>query len=309
MASGRRFRRRAPSLLGQSGNGSEAARVLIAGGAVLLFVSLVVGKLLFGVVFKWLMLIGVLMAGVGAVLLWMRADEQHAPARFAEPGEQRAQGFGQGPLPVVDRTVTELFHELDRVATGMTQQERPRQWGPEVFDVIEWRRFEAVVQRLYEQAGYDAKSQSHGADKGVDIWLYPTKNAQLPPLVVQCKHWSGKPVGVDKLRELRGVMAAHSVRRGLFATSSSFTREASDFGNANDIDLLDRDGLLALVAQRNASQQTDLLNIALEGDYWRPTCVNCGTKMVERLPKKQGNAFWGCKHFPRCKTTLPMRIR
>lgn len=82
--------------------------------------------------------------------------------------------------------------------------------------VIEWRRFEAVVETLFAQAGFITHSQSHGADGGVDIWLH-SKNQPDDARVslVQCKHWSShKPVGVDKIRELRGVMAAHQIPRG-----------------------------------------------------------------------------------------------
>ena len=41
-----------------------------------------------------------------------------------------------------------------------------------MFDVIECRGFEAVVERLFQQAGFETKSQSHGACDGVDVWLY-----------------------------------------------------------------------------------------------------------------------------------------
>ncbi|WP_269632134.1 restriction endonuclease [Pelomonas sp. BJYL3] len=39
--------------------------------------------------------------------------------------------------------------------------------------MIEWRRFEAVVEALFKQVGFETKSQSHGADGGIDIWLSP----------------------------------------------------------------------------------------------------------------------------------------
>jgi hypothetical protein len=65
--------------------------------------------------------------------------------------------------------------------------------------------------------------------------------------------------------------------------------------------------LLELVAKRSPEQQQALLNVALEGEYWRPTCVNCGVKMVSRSPRNGGKDFWGCVNYPRCKTTLPMR--
>lgn len=183
----------------------------------------------------------------------------------------------------------------------------PNAWGPEVFEVIEWRRFEALVTSLFAQAGFETRSQSHGADEGIDIWLYSRNQPGAPVSVVQCKHWRGKRVGVDKVRELRGVMAAKNVKRGQFATTSTFTREAEVFAKENGINLLDVQGLLGVIAQRTPPQQAALLEVALEGDYARPTCVNCGIKMVERTARKDGTAFWGCSGFPKCRTTLAMR--
>jgi len=167
----------------------------------------------------------------------------------------------------------------------------PREWSAAVFDVIEWRRFEAVVEALFAQAGFETKTQSHGADEGIDVWLYSRNNPGGPVSVVQCKHWNGKRVGVDKVRELRGVMAAKHVSRGQFATTSTFTEDAIAFAKDNGINLLDVQGLLALIAMRTRAQQHALLEVALEGEYWKPTCVNCGIKMVERSPRKGGAAF------------------
>ena len=178
-----------------------------------------------------------------------------------------------------------------------------------MLDVIEWRRFEALVEALYAQSGMVTQTQSHGADQGIDIWLYSRSSPGAPVSIVQCKHWSGKPVGVDKVRELRGVMAAKNVSRGQFATTSRFTPDAIAFARENGIHPLDAGGLLKLIGTRTAEQQLALLEVALAGDYWRPTCVNCGVKMAEKAPRKGGKAFWGCVHFPRCKTTMPMRAR
>ena len=178
-------------------------------------------------------------------------------------------------------------------------------WGPAVFSAIEWRRFEAVCETLFGQAGFETKSQSHGADGGVDIWLH-SRNAEGPVAVVQCKHWQGKAVGVKELREFFGVMASHKLTRGTYATTSSYTADATAFAKANGINALDGRGLLALIAKRSPEQQQALLEVAYEGDYWRPTCASCGTKLVERTPVKGGARFWGCSHYPKCKSTLPM---
>lgn len=182
------------------------------------------------------------------------------------------------------------------------------QWSEAVFGDIEWRRFEAVVERLFQQAGFETKSQAHGADGGVDVWLYSRNEPGPAVSVVQCKHWQGKRVGVDKVRELRGVMAAHGVARGQFATTSTFTPDAVAFAQECGINLLDVNGLLGLIAKRTAAEQATLLAVAQEGEYWRPTCVNCGVKMLHREPRGGGGtAFWGCANFPRCRTRMPMR--
>ena len=84
----------------------------------------------------------------------------------------------------------------------------PTAWGLDVFRVIEWRRFEALMEALFAQAGFITRSQTHGADGGVDIWLHSKNQPDGTPVsIVQCKHWSDtKPVGVDKICLSHGVM-------------------------------------------------------------------------------------------------------
>ena len=226
-----------------------------------------------------------------------------------EPGRQRnAAPDAKEARPVVDRTPTELLRAARTEGRGEADaRARPTTWSPKVFEVIEWRRFEAVVEALFAQAGFETKSQSHGADGGVDIWLYSRSQPEGPVSIVQCKHWQGgKVVGVKEIRELRGVMADKKVARGQFATTSTYSAEARAFATANSINLLDVCDLLELIDGRSPEQQRALLNVALEGDYWRPTCANCGVKLVER-EKHQGRPFWGCKNYPRCKTRIQMR--
>ncbi|MBC7483106.1 MAG: restriction endonuclease [Rhizobacter sp.] len=256
--------------------------------------------------FGWFMLV------TGCALLWWQLSSWRTknirasrPTPTSPPAPFRRSSSAPPP---VDRVPT----EDDRLAAEpkphtVGPRSTPTTWGPGVFSVIEWRRFEALVEALFAQAGFDTKSQSHGADEGIDIWLFSKTQPGTPVSIVQCKHWQGKQVGVDKVRELRGVMAAKSVTRGQFATTSSFTSDATSFAKDNGINLLDFQGLLSLIAQRTPEQQQALLAVALEGEHWRPTCVNCGIKMVQRSPRKGGAAFWGCEGFPKCKTTMPMR--
>jgi restriction system protein len=182
----------------------------------------------------------------------------------------------------------------------------PNAWCAGVFADIEWRRFEAVCEALFAQAGFQTKSQSHGADGGVDIWLF-SRHADGPAAIVQCKHWYDKPVGVKELREFFGVMSSHKLARGTYATTSLFTSEAQRFAEANGINTLDGKRLLDLIISRTPEQQKALLAIAHEGEYWRPTCASCGIKLVERVSSKGGAPFWGCSNYPRCRMQVVKR--
>ena len=190
-----------------------------------------------------------------------------------------------------------------------SEPERPPQettWRAAVFDHIEWRRFEAVCEALFAQSGMRSESQSHGADGGVDIWLYSQHSDK--PVIVQCKHWKKRVVGVKELREFYGVLKSHDLTYGTFATSSTFSSDALAFAKINRINAQDREGLLRLIAGRSAEQQQSLLDTAYEGEYWKPTCVKCGVKMVLREKKDGSSSFWGCANYGTTRCNSMMKV-
>jgi restriction system protein len=163
---------------------------------------------------------------------------------------QSPQGRSADPrAPVAPIAVDPGADAVAQDPAASLEPARPQAWGKAVFEVIEWRRFEAVVERLFQQAGFQTQAKSHGADGGVDVWLYSRHQPGEPVSLVQCKHWRGRRVGVDKMRELRGVMAAQSIKRGQFVTTSSYTPEATAFARQNGITLLVQSGLLGLIAR------------------------------------------------------------
>lgn len=173
-----------------------------------------------------------------------------------------------------------------------------------MLDIIEWRRFEAVVERCYQLKGFSTSTKQHGADGGVDIKLYAEDNPDDLAGVVQCKHWGKRYVGVEQLRALRGSMAEFKASQGHFVTSSTFTPDAMEFARGNQIETVDRDQLVGLVMQFKPDERGSVLKVGLTGRYDVPTCASCGTKMVKRTPKRGGQAFWGCVSFPRCRSVI-----
>jgi restriction system protein len=275
----------------------------------------------FASLFSMLSSLGWLAIGLGIVLLGLhqlfKTHQQkiESPDRAAASGGKFTPRYRNAPTERGSRTEPQWSRGSRKPDTSGARSnaafdprgshQEPTTWSSDVFAAIEWRRFEAVCEALFAQAGFETKSQSHGADGGVDIWLY-SRNAEGPVAVVQCKHWQGKAVGVKEMREFFGVMASHQLKRGTYATTSSYTPDAQQFAKANGINALDGAALMQLIARRTPEQQQALLAVALEGEYWRPTCASCGIKMVERMRSKDGAQFWGCTGYPQCKSRLPL---
>lgn len=283
--------------------GREAAASLLGLGGAMLLLPLFMTSAPMRQVFVGLRPMALLMLLAGIVLVWWQSRQR---------GTSDAKPHRTSPAPARSSVVAESAHHRKEPILGTAPKNlediRSAGWSMSVFEAIEWRRFEAVVEALFRQAGFITKAKSHGPDGGVDVWLYSKHQPDGSPVsLVQCKHWQGKRVGVDKVRELRGVMAAHNVRRGQFATTSEFTPDAEQFAKENGINLLNMRGLLSLIGQRTADQQTELLQVALEGEYWKPTCASCGIKLIERTAKSGVSRFWGCDNYPRCRTTMPVR--
>lgn len=188
-------------------------------------------------------------------------------------------------------------------SVGKTAAPRPDRWSLELLRAIDWKRFEEVCAEYFRVCGFDATTQSHGPDGGIDITLRALSNPASIENIVQCKQWS-RPVGPKPLRELLGVMTAKGVPRGTFVTASTFNEEAERFANENRIHLIDGAGLLTRILERSPADQERLLKVATEGDYLTPSCPNCGTKLVRRENKKERSVFWGCSGFPKCRYTL-----
>jgi restriction system protein len=178
-------------------------------------------------------------------------------------------------------------------------------WTLEALRTLEWKRFELLCAKYYEVVGFQSETLRCGADGGIDVKLFKIDPTQ-PIAIVQCKAWNRYSVGVKEVRELLGVMAHEKVGRGIFITTSTYTKDALTFGGANPLQLLDGHGFVRKIQDLPQDKQDTLRQFAFEGDYRTPTCASCGIKMAKRESKR--GAFWGCVHYPRCKSTFPISI-
>lgn len=101
---------------------------------------------------------------------------------------------------------------------------------------IEPYKFEYVCADLLKRQGYEeVKVTKRSNDKGVDIIC----KKGFIKYVVQCKRYSN-PVGSQDMQMFIGAMRNAEADKGIYITTSKFTREAQLMASTNNIELVDK---------------------------------------------------------------------
>jgi restriction system protein len=178
-------------------------------------------------------------------------------------------------------------------------------WTKSFLKSMEWKRYEEVCMEYLRLKNCNANVTSIGADGGIDIKIHDRNGSLFA--IGQCKAWNKKPIGVNLIREIYGVMASEQIKHGIFLTTSIYSQEAIEFAKNKALLLIDGDEFVKLINGLDEINKQRIDQIATEGDYTTPTCVHCNVKMVRRTASKgknEGNDFWGCVNFPRCRKIL-----
>ncbi len=170
---------------------------------------------------------------------------------------------------------------------------------------LTWSQFERLIAEFYRRKGATVTPRGGPtADGGVDLNLtYPTGEL----LIVQCKHWKTRHVGVKPLRELWGVLDDEKADGAIFVTSGSFTADALAFARGKQLELIDGPKLRGMMAEMRRTQTaTSIAEPAPTANA--PLCPRCESAMVLRIARRGANAgeqFWGCSTYPKCQGTRP----
>ena len=117
---------------------------------------------------------------------------------------------------------------------------------------LSWEDFERLVAEAYRRQGYRERERGGaGADGGIDLELR-TKDKTL---VVQCKRWRTRTIGVELVRELYGAMTGEEAHGAIFVTSGEYTPDAIGFARDKPIKLVDGRELVEMLRDvRDRSQ-------------------------------------------------------
>lgn len=117
--------------------------------------------------------------------------------------------------------------------------------------------FEQLVVELLLAMGYGGSRQDagkavgRGGDGGID-GIIKEDRLGLDTIYIQAKRWEGT-VGRPEVQKFAGALQGHRARKGVFITTSEFSKEAQEFASAIDskIVLIDGDTLAALMIDHN----------------------------------------------------------
>lgn len=114
---------------------------------------------------------------------------------------------------------------------------------------LSWMDFEQLVVKLLVRMGYGGSVQDAGnalmksGDEGIDGTIKEDKLG-LDIIYIQAKKWqTGNTVGRPEIQKFVGALAGQGAKKGVFITTSSFTREARDYSPRNDTKVVLIDGL------------------------------------------------------------------
>lgn len=170
-----------------------------------------------------------------------------------------------------------------------------------------WRQFEQLVGEAFRRQGYVVEETGlGGADGGIDLVL--RKGSQR--VLVQCKQWRRRQVGVSVVREMAGLLTHHRADGVKIVCLGTYTRGAKAFARGKSIELIDGVTLLEMIhaakgVQRSAQAPHSPVEPVVPEQHLAPgsvkACARCGSTLVQRVNRRTGEHFLGCSRFPRCR--------
>lgn len=101
--------------------------------------------------------------------------------------------------------------------------------NPELLHNLSSYDFERVIARIFEKQGFSVEITPRTRDGGKDIFIAKQGLASFL-FYVECKKYApNKPVGIDVIQRLYGVISAEKANGGFIATTSYFTKPAEDY--------------------------------------------------------------------------------
>jgi superfamily II DNA or RNA helicase len=118
--------------------------------------------------------------------------------------------------------------------------------GERKLEAMTGREFEELVAGLFQGMGYAISLTRASKDGGVDIYARKQTDATQENIIIQCKQYPSRAVGVQEARALNGLLS-EQFTQGVLVTSGYFSAECRDFCTGKRIRLINGAELSALL--------------------------------------------------------------
>lgn len=202
------------------------------------------------------------LAQFGEFVAFTRASTENAPTQQADPPSVTPSQ--QTPQEQIEQALTVLNNSLADELLGEVLALSPR-------------FFEQLVVDLMVAMGYGGSDLAAGqttrysSDGGIDGIIKEDKLG-LDSIYLQAKRYTDKTVGRPDIQAFAGALDLHRARKGVFITTSGFSREAQEYVGLIEkrIVLIDGARLTALMIEHNVGVSTRQVFAikALDSDYF-----------------------------------------
>jgi hypothetical protein len=129
-----------------------------------------------------------------------------------------------------------------------------------------WRDLEIITAHLYRSMGYRTFLTRPGRDGGRDIIAVNDSPGRRDHIRIECKQRTGAPPRIADVRALLGIVSHERASRGVFVTTSKFSRGARGLAASDPrIELIDGRHLVLMLNEYLGS------NWALRIEWWCST--------------------------------------
>ncbi len=112
--------------------------------------------------------------------------------------------------------------------------------------------FEKLIGELFKRMGFEVMVTVQSSDGGVDVEAENNSIVYRGKYLIQCKRYRvTNKVSRPEIQHFLGAITHKGGARGIFVTSSSFTRGAREFAEEMGINLIDGDALERLVQRHH----------------------------------------------------------
>lgn len=111
-------------------------------------------------------------------------------------------------------------------------------------DKMSGREFELFLSKLYNGLGYYTEVTPTSGDFGIDVI---TQKNEIKSGIQAKRYQEGSTIGVSAVQEVCAGAAYWKVQKKVVITNVYFTKQAKTLAKANNVELIDRDGLKRLI--------------------------------------------------------------